>query len=479
MKSKSVARNAILNVIKQVCMIIFPMISFPYATRVLGVDNFGKFNFGLSVVSYISMIASLGVNNYAIREGSRIKDDLKKLNILVNEIFTLNIISTILAYFILFLLLIFWKRLDSYITLIIVQSLVVIFTTIGVDWLNSIYEDYLYLTIRYIICQFISLVAMFLLVKGTQDYIIYAFVNASALILANFSNLFYVNRRYQIKLKILPFHHIFRHLKPVLIMFGSTLATVIYINSDTLLLGIMKSNVELGYYSVSVKVYSLVKQVINAVMVVMIPGISYELSKNNHGIIQKRLEVLQNFIFLVTIPIITGLFFLSPQIIELLAGKSYLPATSSLQIISISLLFAVFANYFVNVILIPYKREKYFLIGTAISATLNILLNCVLIPEWGINATAFTTVLSELVLSLIAAYYSRDIIKLKWSRELTYGILSAVTIMVVNRLVNQISQNGFIVIILTMVISIFFFVPLLSFLYKDQFENLKNFKRRG
>ncbi|MGV3060939.1 flippase [Streptococcus hyovaginalis] len=478
MKTKSVTKNAILNVIKQVCMIIFPMISFPYASRILGVENFGKFNFGLSVVSYISIIAALGVNNYAIREGSRIKDDLKKLNTLVNEIFTLNIISTIVAYIILFLLLIFWKRLDSYITLILVQSIVVIFTTIGVDWLNSIYEDYFYLTIRYIVCQLISLLAMLLFVKGSQDYIIYAFVNASALILANFSNLIYVNRRYHIKLKMTPFHHIFRHLKPVIVMFGSALATVIYINSDTLILGIMKSNVEVGYYSVSVKVYSLVKQVINAVMVVMIPRISYELSKNNHDIIHKRLEALQNFIVLVTIPIIAGLFYLSPQIIELFAGKSYMPATSSLQIISISLLFAVFANYFVNVILIPYKREKYFLIGTFISATLNILLNFVLIPKWGINAAAFTTVLSELVLSLIAAYYSRDIVKLKWSKELAYGIFTAVTIMVVNQLVNQFTKNGFIVIITTMVVSIFFFILLLLLLYKDQFENSKKIKNK-
>lgn len=478
MKSKSIARNAILNVIKQICVIIFPMISFPYASRVLGVENFGKFNFGLSLISYISIIAALGVSNYAIREGSRIKDDNKKLNVLVNEIFTLNLCSTIVAYGILFFLLIFWKRLDSYTTLILVQSTVVIFTTLGVDWLNSIHEDYFYLTIRYIICQFISLFAMFLFVKGPQDYIIYAFVNASALILANVSNLIYINRVYHIKLRLTPFSHVIRHFTPVIIMFGSALATVIYINSDTLILGIMKSNVEVGYYSVSVKVYSLVKQVINAIMVVMIPRISYELSKNNHEMIQKRLGALQNLIVLITIPIIAGLFCLSPQIIEIFAGKSYIPATSSLQIISISLLFAVFANYFVSVILIPYKREKYFLIGTAISAILNIILNFALIPKWGINAAAFTTVLSELVLSLIAAYSCKDIVKLKWSKELTCGLSTAVIIVVVNNLVNRFTQTSFIVIVITMIISIFFFILLLLLLYKDQLVSIKNITKR-
>ncbi|WP_249630745.1 oligosaccharide flippase family protein, partial [Streptococcus uberis] len=125
LKSKSVAKNAILNVIKQICVIIFPMITFPYASRVLGVENFGKFNFGLSLVSYISIIAALGTSNYAIREGSRIKEDKNKLNNFVNEIFTLNLISTILAYLILVTLLIFWKKLDDYILLILVQSTVI------------------------------------------------------------------------------------------------------------------------------------------------------------------------------------------------------------------------------------------------------------------------------------------------------------------------------------------------------------------
>lgn len=237
----------------------------------------------------------------------------------------------------------------------------VIFSTLGVDWINSIQEDYLYLTIRYIICQFISLILMFLLVKEPGDYIIFAFVNASATILANISNIFYVRNFYKIKLKFTSLTSILKHFTPVLIMFGSALATVIYINSDTLILGILKSNVEVGYYSVSVKVYSLVKQVINAIMVVMIPRISYELSQSNHSGIKKRLETLQNFILVITLPIIAGLFCLSSPIIELFAGKSYILATSSLQILSFSLIFAVFANYFVSVVLIPYKRENIFL----------------------------------------------------------------------------------------------------------------------
>ncbi|GAA5348338.1 flippase [Streptococcus uberis] len=478
LKSKSVAKNAILNVIKQICVIIFPMITFPYASRVLGVENFGKFNFGLSLVSYISIIAALGASNYAIREGSRIKEDKKKLNNFVNEIFTLNLISTIFAYLILVILLIFWKKLDNYLILILVQSTVIIFTTLGIDWINSIKEDYFYITLRYIVCQLISLILMFIFVNEPSDYIVYAFVNASATILANISNFYYVKTQYNIKLRFTSLNRTFKHFTPVFIMFGSALATVIYINSDILLLGILKSDVEVGYYSVSVKVYSLVKQVINAIMVVMIPRISFELSKNNQNAIKTMLKNLQNLIFLITLPMISGLFCLSPQIIELFAGKSYIYGTSSLQILSFSLFFAVFANYFVNVILIPYKREKYFLIGTIISALLNILLNIILIPTMGVNAASISTVLSELVLAFIAAYYCRDIIIIKWTKELNIGIITSIFIFFINKLITHFIKLNFIIILSTILFSVLFFCILILFQFRDKLNDISYFRKK-
>ena len=69
MKNKSLKINMILNVLKTFMSIIFPLITYPYATRVLGVENFGKINYSNSVITYVALIASLGIASYAIREG--------------------------------------------------------------------------------------------------------------------------------------------------------------------------------------------------------------------------------------------------------------------------------------------------------------------------------------------------------------------------------------------------------------------------
>ena len=88
----------VLNSIKQVCVIIFPMITFPYASRILGAGNYGKVSFGLSIISYLSLIAALGIANYSIREGARIRNDIDSLQKLVSQIFTLNLEHFIISY---------------------------------------------------------------------------------------------------------------------------------------------------------------------------------------------------------------------------------------------------------------------------------------------------------------------------------------------------------------------------------------------
>ena len=174
MSEKSLKVNSILNVIKTISSILFPLITFPYISRVLQPAYVGKVNFGASFVSYFSLIASLGITTYAIRECSAVRGDKNKLGEIASQIFSINVYTTIIAYVMLGLSLIFFRELDSYRTLIIVQSTAILFTTWGTDWLNSAMEDFAYITIRTIAFQFLSLVLMFLLVKTPEDYIKYA-----------------------------------------------------------------------------------------------------------------------------------------------------------------------------------------------------------------------------------------------------------------------------------------------------------------
>ena len=198
----SIKKNATLNVIKQICTILFPLITFPYATRILQTENYGMYTFSSSVVSYFTLIAGLGVTNYAVREGARIRNNKTSIISFVDEVFSVNIISTAISYIALILLILFWRKLDSYIAIILILSSSIAFTTLGTDWINIIYEDYEYITKRYIICHVLAIIFLFLTVKDTDDTIFYAISTVIGVVSANIFNIIYIRKRYGLRPKI-------------------------------------------------------------------------------------------------------------------------------------------------------------------------------------------------------------------------------------------------------------------------------------
>ena len=103
-KRKSLKINALLNTIQTIISMLFPLITFPYASRVLGVDNIGRYNFGNSIVSYFVLLAGLGISTYGVREGAKYRDKKKEFEEFVQNIFSINLYSTLLAYFLLIFL---------------------------------------------------------------------------------------------------------------------------------------------------------------------------------------------------------------------------------------------------------------------------------------------------------------------------------------------------------------------------------------
>ena len=141
-KKKSLEINMILNAIKGIMRIIFPLITFPYVSKVLGVEGVGKYNFASSMVGYFIMFAGLGISTYAIREGAKIRENKQKSNQFISEIFSINLFSTLISYLLLAVLLCVWPVLQNYTILILILSIQIGFTTIGVEWIYSIFEDY-------------------------------------------------------------------------------------------------------------------------------------------------------------------------------------------------------------------------------------------------------------------------------------------------------------------------------------------------
>ena len=462
MKEKKISTNVILNVIKTIMNMCFPLITFPYVSRIIQAENYGKINFGSSIISYFLLIAALGISTYAIREGGKIRNNKEKFNKFACEVFTINIIFTILSYLLLILLYLVWSKLHSYTALLLIQSLTIIFTTLGVEWIYSIYEDYLYITIRSILFQVLSIILMFVFVKDVGDYIIYASIIVLSNVGANIFNFFHSKKYCNIHLtKDINFK---KHIVPMLILFFSNITITIYANSDITILNIFKGDFTVGIYSVSVKIYTILKHLVSAVFIVIMPRLSFYIA-NDIKKYKKLLSSLNTSIFIFSIPIIIGTFMLSDNIVLLLSGEEYILASSSLRILSFSLIFSALATMYGNGVLLLVGKEKLILISTLCSAVLNIVLNLILIPFFSHNAAALTTLLSEItVFSLNYKFSKKNIedvnLKLQFNTIMRVFIGCSLIIAICFIIKNILYNNILIIILSVLFSSIFYFLVL-------------------
>lgn len=454
-KKRSVGINAILNAIKTCLSVVFPLITFPYASRVLGVDNIGKVSYAQSIEHYFALIATLGITTYAIREGAKIREDKNKLSQFTNEVFTLNVFTSCCSYILMFLLLLVSVKLRNYRLLIILQSLAIIFTTIGVDWLNSIYEDYLLITVRSIVTHVASLIVLFVFVKKPEDYYIYAMLTVMNIAIIGISNLYYTRRYTKIRL----FFHksIFRHLKSSLIFFANSMAVSIYVSADTTMLGWISGDYYVGIYAVSVKVYNIIKTLLASMYIVAIPRLSFYSGNSQMEEFKTLYSKLLMYIALLVMPCVAGLISLSREIVLIVGGKEYSEANISLIILSIGLIFAIFGGMVSNCLNVPLRREMITMKATIISAAVNVVLNIFFIPMLRQNGAAITTVISEvLVFAICVISYKewKSVLDVKFIlKNLLHALIGMISIFVICYLVSFLNiENIYVQVAIKMVL---------------------------
>lgn len=401
----SLTKNAMLNTIRTIMSLVFPLITFPYVSRVLGAANIGKINYANSVISYFALFAALGISNYAIREGAKIKRDYESLTRFARQIFTINLISSAIAYIALIIIVFAIPSLHAYLILLFIQSLTIGFTTIGVDWLYSIYEDYFYLSIRTIIVQFISLILMFVFVHKPSDYIIYAGISVFAASAANVWGFFHA-RKYA---SLVPIRRlsIRTHIGPIMTLFMNNVAISVYSNAGTTFVGAMLGDVQVGLYTVAMKIYTIARQVINSLTVVSLPRLSY-LSTNDQTAYVKLLNRLSNAIIVTCIPAAVLLYVLASPIVLIISGPKYIAAVPMLKIIAFALAVAVPNAFLTSGVLIPLRREKKVVICTTIGAIVNIMLDVAFIRQFGTYAACSSIVFAEFVVFILSLYFSFD-----------------------------------------------------------------------
>lgn len=405
MKKHSLVFNSIFNVIYKVLNILFPLITAAYIARIIESELIGEITFAQNITQYFVLIAALGLPNYGTREIAKTRNDQAEANKVFSELFALNAISTSICLVAYLLIVFSVPSFKNQIYLFLITGIHVLLNYINVDWLYQGYEQYKYIAVRSFFVKLLSLFAIVLLVKSSQDYLIYALVTALALAGNNIYNILHL-RKMGIKF-IAENLNIRHHLGPVLSLLCTTIAIELYTLLDTTMLGILCSKETVAYYNYAMRITKSVIAMVAAIGGVLLPRLSYYRGQNDieacAAIVKKTLNVL---VYLL-VPCAVGISLTATELIPFLYGDRFGPSIPILIISALLVITLGFSNLFGTQILITFGSENKLLLATIIGAVSNITLNWFLIkPFQGIGAV-IASVVSETMVTIITLFYAK------------------------------------------------------------------------
>lgn len=406
--NKNMGVNFVFSVLKSMMGVVFPLITFPYATRVLGPECLGKIDYAYANVSYFVLIASFGVASYAIREGSKLRDDRAKISRFASEMLCINAVAVLVAYA-LFLAFLCIPKMSGYRDLMLLFSVSICLTPIGVEWIYNIYEEYRYITVRAFLFQLLAVVVLYTCVKDRNDYMIYAGTLILSSVGSNIVNILRLKRFVDFK----PAFNkdILKHVKPMAYLFVMIIASSIYLIMDRSMLGyITGDDREVGLYTTAIKVMTVLTSILASVRTVVIPRSAYYVKSDPEKSKELNYTTLK-IVYLISIPCAVGIALLADRVMVLFAGSEYLESGSVLKILMIDLLLSAANGVIINQIFIINKKDKIASMAIISGAVANLILNIILIQIIGKYGAAISTCVAELVILIFACIAGRDIFK--------------------------------------------------------------------
>ena len=392
-EKKSLKVNFIMNTILTMSAFVFPLISFPYVSRILLPEGTGKVSFATSLISYFVMFAQLGIPTYGVRACAKVRDDKHLLSKTAHELLIINLVMTVISYVALAGALIFVPRLREDRLLYIVVSLTIFFTTIGMEWLYKALEQYTYIALRSIIFKAVALLAMFLLVHEKKDYVIYGGISILASSASFVMNFFHA-RKY-IYMRPMGGYDFRPHLKAVMVFFAMSCASTIYTHLDTVMLGFMDTDTTVGYYNAAVRIKNILVSIVTSLGTVLLPRAAYYVEHKLWDQFRDISRKALNFTVVAATPMMLYFILFARDGIFLLSGEEYAGSILPMQLAMPTLLFIGISNILGIQILVPMGKETSVLWSIIAGAVVDLVLNIVLIPTFGASGAAAANMIAE------------------------------------------------------------------------------------
>jgi len=407
MAKKSIAKNYIYNMVYQVLILILPLVTTPYLSRVLGAEGIGIYGYTYSIVTYFILFGSLGVAMYGQREIAYAQENIESRKKVFIEIVIFRIITiaiAIVAYYFFFMQ---GAEYQIYYRILLLELIAAAF---DISWFFQGMEEFKRTVTRNVLVRICSVSLVFILVKTKEDLAKFTLIYSLADLIGNLSLWLYVPKYIKgVKVKNID---VIRHLPQILLLFIPQIANQIYKILDTTMIGALVENKsEVGFYEQGQKVIRLLLTIVTSLGIVMVPRMASTFASGDKEKIKEYMKMSFKFVFFLAFPIMFGIISISSAFVPVFFGNGYDKVIILINIISPIILLMGMGNVLGTQYLLPTKKQKEYTISVTVGVIFNFILNYILIKKYASIGASIATVLSELIVVGIQFQYVKKDIK--------------------------------------------------------------------
>lgn len=474
---QSFKKNVFFNTLLSFANVLFPLVTAPYVSRILGAENLGLCNFATTYVTYFTIFASLGLSTYGVREIAKVKENEVERNAILSELFTLSLISTFIVSLVYILTIVCIPLLQVNVEILLIAGVMLFTVPFNVEWFFMGTEQFDFIAIRSLVIKTLSLIALFIFVKHPYDVSNYVAISMFALVCNQIWN-FYILFKRNVKFK-LSTKTCLRHIKYIYIFLIANVATSAYNYVDVVMLGFLSDMKNVAYYSNANHIIKMIVSLTSSFAIVGLPRISSLYAECNHEEIQNMIDKALSFISFFVFPVCLSIVFISPTFVTCFFGPDYKDGALTLQILSAVIVLIGFSYIFSSMILVSMGHEKAAVRNTIIGAIINIIINAFFIPRLGAEGASFASVVAELailILNINSASHSFGFIKFNLIVVLKNLILSTVIVPIYYLTLDL--YCGWQLIFVFGIVSILFYILIQLFMKNPIVLGIFNFKTK-
>lgn len=407
----SIKKNFIYSSILTVSNFIFPLLVFPYISRVLGVNNIGICNFIDSIINYFIIISMMGINTLGVRLSSKYRNNRYMLNKAFTNLFIITSICTVIIFISAVILIFYIPKLYIFKNLMFIGLFKILFTLFTFEWFFRGIENFKYITSRGLVVRILYVIAVFIFVRSENDIICYYTITVLTVIINSIIECIYIRNfvSFSFDKRMIKIY-----IKPFFVLGVYTLLTSMYTSFNVAYLGFVAGEKQVGFYTTAIKLYSIWLALFSTFTGVMLPRMSILVNEKKFDEQNRLVKKSFDLLFTFSLPIIICASFFAPMIIRIIAGVGFEGAILPMRIVMPLILIIGIEEILIIQLLMPLKKDSAILINSLIGAFIGLALNFIFVSTYKSVGSSIVLLVSEISVLITSQFFIQKFIGFKF-----------------------------------------------------------------